>query len=182
MASAFILLLAPADVPSPCSRKKTTVRIRDCAPSDIPALIDLTVVAFAPLFTEVLPAVRPAVFEHDHGAWQNDYRLEVPSLLAPEEDRFITLAEEHDRVLGYVGWNISGSTNGRLEMVAVQPDSRQRGVARELCEVVLARLKQRGVAVVHVGTGGDAFHAPARALYESLGFDPYPGVDYARAI
>lgn len=39
-------------------------------------------------------------------------------------------------------------------------------------------MRARGVAVVHVGTGGDVFHAPARALYESLGFSAYPVVDY----
>jgi hypothetical protein len=31
-------------------------------------------------------------------------------------------------------------------------------------------MKAVGVQVVEVGTGGDAFHAGARALYESLGF------------
>ena len=35
--------------------------------------------------------------------------------------------------------------------------------------------------MVHVGTGGDPFHASARRLYESLGFYGYPVVDYTRA-
>ena len=29
--------------------------------------------------------------------------------------------------------------------------------------------------MVEIGTGGDAFHAPARALYESLGFSNREG-------
>jgi hypothetical protein len=34
-------------------------------------------------------------------------------------------------------------------------------------------MKGKGVEVVTIGTGGtDAFHAPARALYESLGCVP----------
>lgn len=156
--------------------------IRDAAASDIPALVDLTIEAFRPLFTGPLPALRPAVTEHDHGRWEDDYRREVPSFLAPEDDRFVTLAEEDGRALGYVGWYVTAVTAGRLEMVAVHPDARRRGVARRLCTAVLASLGERGVAVVHIGTGGDAFHAPARALYESLGFTPYPTVDYARAL
>jgi hypothetical protein len=47
---------------------------------------------------------------------------------------------------------------------------------------VLDELRRRQVTVVHIGTGGDAFHAPARRLYESLGFTGYPVVDYTRAL
>ncbi|MEK6311749.1 MAG: GNAT family N-acetyltransferase, partial [Curtobacterium sp.] len=82
----------------------------------------------------------------------------------------------------YVGWNVTGGTSGRLELVAVHPDARRRGIARTLCVEVVHRLRERGVRVVHIGTGGDPFHAPARALYESLGFVGYPTVDYARAL
>lgn len=156
--------------------------IRDCAPSDLPALTDLTIEVFRPLFTTALPAARPTVTAHDHGRWKDDYRAEVPALLAPDEDRFITLAEDDGRPLGYVGWNVTGGTSGRLELVAVHPDARRRGIARALCDEVVDRLRERGVRVVHIGTGGDAFHAPARALYESLGFVAYPTVDYARAL
>lgn len=158
------------------------MQLRDCTQSDIPALIDLTIATFRPLFVGPLLAVRPEVTEHDHGRWEDDYRAEVPSLFAPEQDRFIRLAEEDGKLLGYVGWNITNQTSGRLEMVAVHPDARRRGVARALCLSVIERLKGRGVVVVHIGTGGDDFHAPARALYESLGFIPYPTVDYARVI
>jgi hypothetical protein len=35
---------------------------------------------------------------------------------------------------------------------------------------------------VSIGTGGDDFHAPARALYEELGFTPFPNVNYTKAI
>ncbi|MGL3200281.1 MULTISPECIES: GNAT family N-acetyltransferase [Curtobacterium] len=156
--------------------------IRDCTPADLPALTDLTIEVFRPLFTTSLPAVRPEVTAHDHGRWEDDYRAEVPALLAPHEDRFVTLAEEDGRPLGYVGWNVTGGTSGRLELVAVHPDARRRGIARTLCVEVVHRLRERGVRVVHIGTGGDPFHAPARALYESLGFVAYPTVDYARAL
>lgn len=158
------------------------MHIRDCTTSDIPALIDLTLATFRPLFTGSLIDLRPEVTEHDHARWEDDYRTEVPSLFAPGEDRFITLAEEDGQVLGYVGWNVTNKTSGRLEMVAVHPDARRLGVARLLCTSVITQLQQRGVFVVHIGTGGDAFHAPTRALYESLGFIPYPTVDYARTI
>jgi ribosomal protein S18 acetylase RimI-like enzyme len=55
-------------------------------------------------------------------------------------------------------------------------------VGTAVCRAALDRLTQRGVTVVHVGTGGDPFHASARRLYESLGFYGYPVLDYTRAL
>ena len=43
-------------------------------------------------------------------------------------------------------------------------------------------MRSMAVTVVYVGTSGDRFHAPARALDESLGFSGLPVVDYARAL
>ena len=157
--------------------------IREFRDSDLPALIDLTIEAFRPLFERHLPdLLDPDVFAHDHGDWKARYRQEVPTLHDPDNDRFVTVAEENGRILGYVGWNITQCDSGRLEMVAVHPAARRRGVASALCRHALDRLQIRGVAVVHIGTGGDAFHGPARRLYESLGFTGYPVVDYTKAL
>lgn len=157
------------------------MHIRDFQHTDLPVLIDLTIEAFRPLFERHLPAqLDPTVVAH--GRWADDYRREVPELVDPERDRFITLAEDDGRILGYVGWQITDDGSGRLEMVAVHPDARRHGVGAALCRTVVSRLRERGVAVVHIGTGGDDFHAPARKLYESLGFTAYPVVDYTLAL
>ena len=75
-----------------------------------------------PLFERHLPdLMSPEVFAHDHGDWEDDYRREVPTFHDPARDRFVTLAEEQGRILGYVGWNITEGASARLEMVAVDP-------------------------------------------------------------
>jgi len=160
--------------------------IREALPADLPALIDLTIAAFRPLFEDHLPhMLDPQVYAHDHERWEDTYRTEVPLLHDPDTGRFVTLAEDSEAdggFLGYVGWQVKPDGSGRLEMVAVHPRARRQGVAAAVCRAALAQLKERGVSVVHVGTGGDGFHAPARALYQSLGFTGYPVVDYTRAI
>ncbi len=159
------------------------MNIRDFHASDLPGLVDLTIETFRPLFEQHLPhELAPQVFAHDHGDWEGDYRKEVPTLHDPSNDRFITLAEEEGQFLGYVGWNITEGDSGRLEMVAVHPLAQRRGVGTALCRDVMERLRSRRVTVVHIGTGGDAFHAPARRLYESLGFKGHPVVDYTKAV
>lgn len=39
-------------------------------------------------------------------------------------------------------------------------------------------LRRAGMTTALVETGGDPGHAPARALYEHLGFTPLPAVPY----
>ena len=157
--------------------------IREFQESDLPALIDLTIEAFRPLFERHWPdLMNPVVFAHDHERWEADYHQEVRALHDPNSHRFVTLAEEAGHILGYVGWNMTNGDSGRLEMVAVGPTSQRRGVGGALCHSVLERLRTEGVVVVHIGTGGDAFHAPARRLYESLGFTGLPVVDYTKAL
>jgi len=43
-------------------------------------------------------------------------------------------------------------------------------------------MKFDGVEVVGIGTGDDAFHAAARALYEDLGFTKIPIAGYLKKI
>ncbi|HEY3261362.1 MAG TPA: hypothetical protein VGJ95_14025 [Pseudonocardiaceae bacterium] len=43
-------------------------------------------------------------------------------------------------------------------------------------------MKADGVEFVGIGTGDDAFHAAARALYESLGFIKIPTAAYLKRI
>ena len=157
--------------------------IRNYEHADLRALIDLTIETFRPLFEQYLPTlISPAVLDHDHGHWQADYEAEVPSLHDPSRQRFITVAECDGAILGYVGWQVN-DTSSRLEMVAVHPRARRQGVADALCRHVLDELKQAGAVVVHIGTGGtDQFHAPARELYESLGFTGLPVMDYTKAL
>jgi hypothetical protein len=43
-------------------------------------------------------------------------------------------------------------------------------------------MRDLGAEVAVIGTGGDAFHAPARALYESLGCTMLPAAVYYRQL
>ena len=72
--------------------------------------------------------------------------------------------------------------HGEIDPLAVREHARRSGVGRALCEHAMTAMREQGVEVVSLGTGGDWFHAPARALYESLGFHLVPVAVYLRAI
>lgn len=74
-----------------------------------------------------------------------------------------------------------GESLGIIEMIAVHPEHQRRGHAGALMEFAIQRLRDQGLELINVGTGGDPGHAPARALYERIGFTGVPLVNYYMA-
>jgi ribosomal protein S18 acetylase RimI-like enzyme len=148
------------------------MRIRPFADADLPVLIDLTIDTFRPLFEDaVRPAYGEELFGLHHGGWEQDYRDELPRLHDPATRRWIAVAEVGESVAGFVAWNSARQRDhGLIYLLAVAQPYRRGHVGRQLCRHALDAMRTGGVRVVEVGTGGDAFHAGARALYESLGF------------
>ena len=77
------------------------------------------------------------------------------------------VAQEGERLAGYVG---SQTVLDETDMmnIAVHPDYRRCGVARQLVEELVAGLKRRGSRCLTLEVR--ASNDPARKLYEKLGF------------
>ena len=158
--------------------------IRPLTPQDLPVLLELTIDTFEPFYEHSFrPLVGDIVFTNRHGNWREDYRRHLAGLHAPEDGRYAAIAEDDERIVGFIGWVLQpAERHGEIDLLAVTADSRRRGVGRALVEHAIAHLKTGGAEVVSIGTGGDDFYAPARALYEELGFTPFPNVNYTKAI
>lgn len=152
------------------------MNIRPYRPADLNDLIELTIATFGPFFTDHFrPLVGEAIFQHQHGRWADDYRSQVPELHAPAAGKHVAVAEaDAGAVAGYVAWTIDPARrHGQVAMLAVAAGCRRGHVGTALCEHAFGDMARRAVEVVTIGTGGtDSFHAPARALYESLGCVP----------
>ena len=57
-----------------------------------------------------------------------------------------------------------------IHMLAVDPDHQGNGIGTALTEFALARIKDAGMKVAMVETGGDPGHAAARRTYEKAGY------------
>ena len=71
---------------------------------------------------------------------------------------------------------------GELEPVGTHPDYRRRGLGAAVCTYALQRLHEAGAQQAIVYAGGRDQDAPARALYESIGFRRHARVVELRKI
>ena len=67
-------------------------------------------------------------------------------------------------------------------MIAVDPDFQGQGIGSALIEFALEWMKDAGMSVAMVETGGDSGHAPARHTYEKMGFGLFPVARYFKKL
>jgi ribosomal protein S18 acetylase RimI-like enzyme len=152
------------------------------APQHRDAIIELSLRAWAPVFASLEREMDPAVWAALYpGGWPAVQRASVAATCdAP--DLTVSVALDGERVLGFVAVRIHDATLGEIYMIAVDPSAQRRGVARALTDHALAFLRERGIRVAMVETGGDPGHAPARAAYQSAGFRNLPLARYFRMV
>ena len=67
-------------------------------------------------------------------------------------------------------------------MLAVDPAAQDRGTGTALTEFATAWLRDAGMRIAMVETGGDDGHAAARRVYERAGYALLPVARYFRAL
>jgi N-acetylglutamate synthase-like GNAT family acetyltransferase len=119
------------------------------------------------------------LYGHD---WQRRQQSEVEKVLADEKTK-VWIAEADDQVIGFVAALLRTDENtGEIRMLAVEPDHQNRGLGSELTEVAMDWIRNSGMPLAFVSTGGDIGHAPARRTYEKVGFTPFPSMLYFRVL
>ena len=158
--------------------------IRPLDPVDLPGVLELTLDTFGPFYEESYrPTVGDEVFLNRHGGWRDDYRKHLAGAHDPTHGKYAAVATSKGLLAGYVAWWVQPEArHGEIDILAVARSARRQQCGRRLAQHAIDAMRSGGVDVVSIGTGGDPFHAPARALYESLGFTPFPNVIYTKAV
>src|SRR5207244_4454374 len=93
----------------------------------------------------------------------------------------VWVAEADRRVVAFVAATLHRERLlGEIWMLAVDPDHQERGAGTALTEFATDWLRDSGMRVAMVETGGDSGHAPARRVYEKADYTPSPAVRYSR--
>jgi ribosomal protein S18 acetylase RimI-like enzyme len=154
-------------------------RIRPFDDRDAEAVVGLSLRAWAPVFASLEQVLGSEIFRRQHPDWREDQRRAVEDVLATKEGR-VWVAEVDGTVVGFVAVELDHPERsmGEISMLAVDPDHQGGGIGTTLTEFALDRLKDAGMKVAMVETGGDPGHAAARRTYEKAGYVLLPIARY----
>ena len=151
----------------------SALRLRPFEPRDLDRLQAIRAAAFAPVFASfraILGAEIGKVALAEAEAEQAALLDEVGAPGAPHEALVASVA---GTVVGLVSFQIDPIRRiGEIGLNAVDPAHARRGIGTALYEAALGRMKESGMAMATVATGGDASHAAARRAYAKAGFGP----------
>jgi ribosomal protein S18 acetylase RimI-like enzyme len=154
-------------------------RIRPFEDRDAEAVVDLSLRAWAPVFASLEQVLGSEIFGRLHPDWREDQRRAVQDVLAAKKGR-VWVAEVDGTAVGFVAIEVYDPERsmGEISMLAVDPDYEGGGIGTALTEFALDRLKDAGMKVAMVETGGDPGHTAARRTYEKAGYVLLPIVRY----
>jgi ribosomal protein S18 acetylase RimI-like enzyme len=159
------------------------INIRGVRDTDLDALVELTLLAFVPVFDSFQRLLGPAIYGKLWPDWHRSQRRAVVSFCRKPGKRVVKVAEAEGTVVGLVAYEPKPKGNqAEILFLAVHPDYQNRGIGTKLNEHVLQDMTKAGVALAVVDTGGESSHAPARRSYEKAGFVALPLVRYYKVL
>jgi ribosomal protein S18 acetylase RimI-like enzyme len=158
--------------------------IRLFAPGDFERVQAICVAAFAEIHAGFAEVLGPRLFAAHYRDWQERYGETIRAATAAGAGERVHVIAEACMVAGFVVTMLEPETGvGEIALIAVDPAIQRRGFGRALVCFALDDLQSRGATSVRVGTGGDAAHASARALYAATGFGhAIPSVHFHREL
>ena len=147
------------------------ITILPAQPEHIPDIEAIAVAAWEPYFAYRRQILGEDVFDAEHENWRGDKARQVRSNASGEHDCRAFVAQVDGRTVGFVTY-FANSTTGvaTIGNNAVHPAWQGRGIGTRMYAFVLERMRQEGMRIAKVRTGGDPTHAPARTAYERVGF------------
>jgi GNAT superfamily N-acetyltransferase len=175
-------IFAPADESAVPRYDAMRATIRDYEPPDEEAVVGLSLRAWEPVFAAVEELLGSELFVRLRGEWRASQAKEVRDVLADPDQR-VWVAEHRGQAIGFVAATLHRESGvGEVYMIAVDPSVQGQGIGTGLTEVVTEWLRRSGMRVAMIETGGDRGHAPARRIYEKVGYTALPAVRYFKSL
>jgi GNAT superfamily N-acetyltransferase len=157
--------------------------VREFEDRDRDAVVALSLRAWAPVFVSLEEVLgESGVFAQMHPDWRADQQRAVEAVCSAAE-MHVWVAEVDTVVAGFVAARLDHQENmGEIYMIAVDPAYQRNGIGSLLTSFALRWIKDNGMALAMVETGGDPGHAPARRTYEQAGFVHLPVARYFKKL
>lgn len=165
------------------SDETNDMQVRPVRDGDMAAIVELSLLAWEPVFASFAQVMGPVIFARQYPDWRAGQRAVVEEYCAEGTEHVAWLAEVEGEIAGFVVYDLNVKDRiGEIQLLAVHPEHQSRGIGTELTTFALGKLKDAGMTLAAVGTGGDPSHAPARRSYEKAGFTALPLVRYYKAL
>jgi GNAT superfamily N-acetyltransferase len=151
---------------------RSSVTLTPARVDQLPILDEIRKAAFAPVFASFRSLLGDEVYELAQKREDDKQGDLLASLIQPDSGWEVYVAEHERAVVGFVAIKLDRTTTmGEIGLNAVHPSHAGKGFGTAMYDFALARMKEAGMRVATVATGGDPSHAPARRAYEKAGFD-----------
>jgi ribosomal protein S18 acetylase RimI-like enzyme len=159
------------------------MQIQPCDPEQLDAVVVLSLRAWTPVFDSIQKVMDLDVYREFYpDGWRVSQQKAVERVCAAPDTK-VWVAIEADSTVGFVAVKFrSEPSMGEIYMIAVDPDHQRRGIGTALIEFAIDRMRDAGMSVAMVETGGDPGHAPARNTYEKMGFGLLPIARYFKKL
>lgn len=157
--------------------------LRFSEPDDLPALIALAKRAWAGVESSIDAVLGTPLDRLATPSWAAHHEAVVRDACGSPESSVVVAEDDDGEITGFVAYIVHPespgmSEYGEITVIAVDPSARRSGLGRRLLDHAVDELRAAGAPVIMLSTGGDEGHAPARALYESAGFQLLPIAQY----
>ncbi len=157
--------------------------IRPVASGDVADVTDVAELAWEPVFASFRHVLGAEIYSLLYPDWRQRQRDAAQEVCAEGSGMVVHVAEVDGVIVGFIAYEINlAEASGEVDLLAVRPDHQNRGIGTALTVFALDEMKQRGVRLAVVATGGDPGHAPARRTYEKAGYTALPLVRYYKAL
>lgn len=159
------------------------MEIRSYRPEYGDAVVRLSLDAWSPVFSSIEQVMLPEVYRAFYPeGWQASQEKAVREV-CNDPEQHVWVADEEGSVVGFIAVRLHTDDGlGEIHMMAVDPECQQRGLGAALTEYAVGWMREAGMTVAMVETGGDPGHAPARRTYEQAGFDVLPVSRYFKKL
>ena len=142
------------------------IRIRVYQPADLEELKRITVDAFTGIALDQRVEEKLGVLHGHDWRWRKAQHIEEDvEVNAPG----VFVAEEDGRILGYITTRLEREAGkGRIPNLAIVPDTRGKGVGRQLIEHALDYFRREGMSYAMIETM--AYNEVGNHLYPACGF------------
>lgn len=144
--------------------------LRAARSDDADACAAVAVAAWKRVFDSYSSILGAGLYRLGFADWEAKKARDVSGFLRKQPEQAL-VAVANGAVVGFATFQHDFEHRvGILGNNAVHPEWQGRGIAGALYQAALARMRADGMRLVHVTTGLDEGHAPARAAYRKAGF------------